>query len=90
MNRPTRKTPEWQIGPVAGQSLSRDQNGQLTLPLQVVHLGKHVATSSLLLTVAEAEQLHASLCYALDGEPMPDNAPDCRKPIQYPGGRQRF
>ncbi|MFE4945775.1 hypothetical protein [Streptomyces sp. NPDC056641] len=82
MNRPTRRTLEWQIGPVSGQSLSRDQNGQLTLPLQVVHLGKHVANSPLLLTVAEAEQLHASLCYALDGEPMRENAPDCRKPIQ--------
>ncbi|MFJ2515656.1 hypothetical protein ACIPEL_36565 [Streptomyces griseoviridis] len=48
-----------------------------------------MASPSLLLTVAEAENLHASLCYALDGEPAPDDAPDCRKPIQYPGG-QRF
>ncbi|MFF1421073.1 hypothetical protein [Streptomyces sp. NPDC058280] len=90
MKRPTLKTPEWQIEQASGQPISRDQNGQLALPLRIVHLGEHVATPPLLLTVAEAEKLHASLCYALGSEPTPDKAPDCRKSIQYPGGRQRF
>ncbi|WP_284709442.1 hypothetical protein [Streptomyces malaysiensis] len=43
-----------------------------------------------MLTVLEAEQLHAALCYALGGEPAPENAPECRKPVRYPGGRQKY
>ncbi|MEW1719360.1 hypothetical protein [Streptomyces sp. NPDC093109] len=91
MKRPTHKTkPEWQIEQAADRPITRDQNGALAVPLRLVHQGEHVATPPLLLTVAEAEKLHASLCYALDSEPTPDDAPDCRKSIQCPGGRQRY
>ncbi|WP_405891370.1 hypothetical protein OG612_06265 [Streptomyces sp. NBC_01527] len=62
----------------------------MTLPLQINRRDVPVATARLLLTVAEAEQLHASLCHALDKQPALDGAPECRKPIQYPGGRHRF
>lgn len=81
---------EWHIGPVPGLGLRRDKDGHLVLPLAVAHRGKHLALAPLELTVAEAEQLHAALCYALGGEPAPEDAPECRKPVRYPGGRQRY
>ncbi|MGW3562998.1 hypothetical protein ACWDSL_03685 [Streptomyces sp. NPDC000941] len=80
----------WQVGPVPGRGLRREGDGHLALPLQVVRSGQHVAFASLVLSVAEAEQLHAALCYALGGEPAPADAPECREPIHYPGGRERY
>ncbi|MBU3871415.1 hypothetical protein KN815_47440 [Streptomyces sp. 4503] len=80
----------WEVGPVPGRGLRRERDGYLALPLQVVRSGQHVALTSLVLTVAEAEQLHAALCYALGAEPAPEDAPECRKPVRYPGGRQRY
>ncbi|WP_229699825.1 hypothetical protein [Streptomyces kronopolitis] len=62
----------------------------MALTLQITRHEKPVATAPLRLTVAEAERVHTALCHALDQEPVPDNAPPCRKAIQYPGGRQRF
>ncbi|MGW7485836.1 hypothetical protein [Streptomyces sp. NPDC054786] len=62
----------------------------MALTLQITRHGEPVAAAPLRLTVAEAERVHAALCHALDQEPAPGDAPDCRKPIQYPGGRQRF
>lgn len=40
------------------------------------------------LTPAEAEQLHARLCYALGRRPASRSAPECRQPVQY-GPSQR-
>ena len=80
----------WEVGPVPGRGLRRERDGYLALPLQVVRAGQHVALASLLLTVADAEQLHAGLCYALGDEPAPADAPECRQPIHYSGGRQRY
>lgn len=34
----------------------------------------------------EAEHLHAALCRALDGEPTPPTAPDCRQSVQTSPG----
>lgn len=91
MSRPRTGGPEgWQVGLVPGRGLRREWDGHLALPLQVVRSGQHVALASLVLTVAEAEQLHAALCYALGNEPAPADAPECREPIHYPGGRQRY
>lgn len=81
---------EWQVGPVPGRGLRRERDGHLALPLQVVRSGQHLALTSLVLSVAEAEQLHAALCYALGTEPAPTDAPECREPIHYPGGRLRY
>ncbi|MFD7286107.1 hypothetical protein [Streptomyces sp. NPDC059863] len=72
------------------RALSRDQNGHLALTLQIARLGGQLATAPLVLTLVDAERLHAALCYALDGKPVPADAPECRKSIQYSGGRQRF
>ncbi|MFE2635595.1 hypothetical protein ACFXKX_31445 [Streptomyces scopuliridis] len=90
MSRSERGVPDWQIELAPSRALSRDQNGHLALTLQIVRLGEQLATAQLVLTMADAERLHAALCYALNGEPVPDDAPECRKPIQYSGGRQRF
>jgi hypothetical protein len=76
----------WEVGPVPGRGLRSRKNGHFELPLQV--LRPRGGGTSLVLTVVEAEQLHAALCYALDGEPAPADAPDCRKPIRSPGGRK--
>lgn len=68
----------------------RREGDQLALTLRVARHGQHVALAPLILTLDESELLHAGLCYALDGEPPPVNAPECRKAIRYPGGRQQY
>ncbi len=90
MSRTARETPGWEIAPVASKSVNRGPDGRMALTLQITRHGDLVATAPLQLTVAEAERVHAALCHALDQEPVPDDAPVCRKSIQYPGGRQRF
>lgn len=79
----------WHVGPVPGRGLRWGDDGLLELPLHVLRSGR-VSLASLVLTVAEAEQLHAALCYALGDEPAPANAPECRKPVRYPGGRKQY
>lgn len=91
MSRPRTGGPEeWDVGPVPGRGLRREREGHLVLPLQIVRSGQHIALASLVLTTVEAEQLHAALCYALGNQPAPAGVPECREPIHYPGGRQRY
>lgn len=79
----------WQVGPAPGCGLHSGKDGCLELPLHVRRPGR-AALASLVLTVVEAEQLHAALCYALGGEPVPNDPPPCRERTRYPGGRQRY
>lgn len=81
---------DWQIGPVPGRGLRRANGGKLALPLHISQGGQHRALADLELTPAEAEQLHAALCYALGEQPLPPDVPECRRPVRYPGGRQRY
>ncbi|MET7899971.1 hypothetical protein ABZS86_00295 [Streptomyces sp. NPDC005355] len=81
---------DWRIGPVPGRGLGRVNGGELALPLQIIQRGQHRAIAELELTPAEAERLHAALCYALGEQPPPPDAPECRQPVRYPGGRQRY
>ncbi|MEU5638000.1 hypothetical protein [Streptomyces milbemycinicus] len=60
------------------------------MPLHISQGGQHRAIADLELTPAEAEQLHAALCYALGEQPPPPDAPECRQPVHYSGGRQRY
>ncbi|MFI0779716.1 hypothetical protein [Streptomyces sp. NPDC021212] len=71
--------PEWKV--------RRLDDGGLALPLQISRGGQLLGTAELRLTLTAAEHLHATLCYALDGQSPPTAAPDCRKPIRYPGRR---
>ncbi|WP_275562546.1 MULTISPECIES: hypothetical protein [unclassified Streptomyces] len=64
--------------------------GELALPLQIIQRGQHRAIAELELTHAEAERLHAALCHALGEQPPPPDVPECRRPVRYPGGRQRY
>ncbi|MEU5271008.1 hypothetical protein AB0G77_21185 [Streptomyces hygroscopicus] len=85
----SRASEGWQVGPAPGRGLRPGKDGLFELPLQVLRPGR-ASLASLVLTVVEAEQLHAALCYALGGEPAPEDAPECRKPVRYPGGRQMY
>lgn len=79
----------WKVAPAPGRGLRPGKGGLLELPLHVLRPGP-ASLASLVLTVVEAEQLHAALCYALGNEPAPKDAPECRQPVRYPGGRQKY
>ncbi|WP_254885576.1 hypothetical protein [Streptomyces sp. NA02950] len=74
----------------AGLRVSPDRDGCLTVTLGIVRLGRRVALAPLVLSVDEAEQLHAGLCFALAPETPPMDAPECRKSVRYPDGRQQY
>lgn len=75
----------WVISPVPGRGLYRAEDGALALPLQISSGGRHLVVAELRLTPAPAEQLHAALCYALDGLLPPSDAPECRQPVPLSG-----
>lgn len=77
----------WRVERVEGRMVRRAADGRFALPVRIRQGGEPVAETAVLLSTAEAELLHAALCRALDGEPLPDNPPDCRYPSQ--GGHQR-
>ncbi|WP_216373012.1 hypothetical protein [Streptomyces tailanensis] len=53
----------------------------MALPLRLSRNGEHATDTELVLSLAEAEHLHASLCRALDGHPPPRDVPDCRDAV---------
>ncbi|MFH8981070.1 hypothetical protein [Streptomyces varsoviensis] len=73
---------DWAIEPAPGQRPRRTEDDRITLALRISGGGRCVATAEMVLTMAEAEQLHAGLCRALDGSPPPPGAPDCRRDVQ--------
>ncbi|MCP9206075.1 hypothetical protein [Streptomyces cucumeris] len=91
MSPDRRMTSGWQLQATpAGLRVRRDLDGCLTVPLGIVRLGKHVALAPLMLSLDEADQLHAGLCFVLAPETPPVDAPECRKSVRYPGGRQQY
>ncbi|MEU0845741.1 hypothetical protein ABZ370_40700 [Streptomyces sp. NPDC005962] len=90
MSPDCRPQSEWRLETAPVGLRVRREGDHLTLTLRVARLGQHVDLAPLILTLDESEQLHAGLCFALDGEPPPVNAPECRKTIHYPGGRQQY
>lgn len=72
----------WRIDTIPGRPVRRDQAGRYELPLWLLRDGEHRADLPLTLSPAEAEMLHAQICRALDGEPVPPDAPDCRRTVQ--------
>ncbi|MEU7234024.1 hypothetical protein [Streptomyces chrestomyceticus] len=71
-------------------AVSLEADDRMALTLQITRRGELFATAPLRLTMAEAERIHAALCHALNREAAPLDAPECRKPIQYSGGRRRY
>lgn len=76
-----RPAKRWRIERIPGKPLY-STGERMALPLWLVKAGEHVADVEFEMTLDEAEQLHAALCYALDKHPVPVNAPACRKPVQ--------
>ncbi|WP_105970482.1 hypothetical protein [Streptomyces geranii] len=76
----------WKTERIPGRPLHRTDDDRLALPLRLSRNGETTAEVELLLTTAEAEHLHAALCRALDGHPVPPTAPDCRKSTQTSPG----
>ncbi|WP_338484658.1 hypothetical protein VM636_14155 [Streptomyces sp. SCSIO 75703] len=69
-----------QVSRVPSKPVRRQGDGRIAIDLWLRRDGVFDADAALSLTTAEAELLHAQLCYALDGEPATDRVPDCRKP----------
>jgi hypothetical protein len=72
----------WRLERPTGSPLTRTEDEQVLLPLSIVKGDEEVARASVVLTRAEAEFLHAQLCRALDGQPTPAGAPECRYTLQ--------
>ncbi|MET9292768.1 hypothetical protein [Streptomyces sp. NPDC003077] len=65
----------------------RQADGSLAIRLWLRNEGRYDADVDLRLSPAEAEVLHAQLCFALDDEPVTTAAtdtPECRKPVHGP------
>ncbi|WP_045558688.1 hypothetical protein [Streptomyces sp. FxanaA7] len=72
----------WAIERPPGRPVRRTDDNRLAVPLRVFVSDGHATDTELTLTLAEAEHLHAALCRALDGEPTPPTAPECRQSVQ--------
>lgn len=76
------------VSRVPSKPVERETDGHYALHLWLQHEGKFGGDLALRLSPAEAESLHAQLCYALDGEPAAGCAdsgrrtPPCREPVQ--------
>lgn len=67
--------------------MRRTGDDRLAVPLRLNGTGdRHPTDTDMTLTLAEAEHLHAALCRALDGQPLPPAAPDCRNSVQTSPG----
>ncbi|WP_251829142.1 hypothetical protein [Streptomyces sp. ATCC 21386] len=69
-----------------GSARTPNRCNRLAVPLRLSLTDGHATDTELTLTLAEAEHLHAALCRALDGEPTPPAAPDCRQSVQASPG----
>lgn len=76
----------WTIERPPGRPVRRTDDNRLAVPLRLSVSDGHTADTELTLTLAEAEHLHAALCRALDGEPTPPMAPECRQSVQASPG----
>ncbi|MEE1766507.1 MULTISPECIES: hypothetical protein [unclassified Streptomyces] len=80
----------WTIERPPGRPVRRTADNRLAVPLRLSLTDGHATDAELTLTLAEAEHLHAALCRALDGEPTPPAAPDCRQSVQASPGTSRI
>ncbi|MDX2542339.1 hypothetical protein ACOT81_30695 [Streptomyces sp. WI04-05B] len=83
----------WTIERAPGRPVRRTDDDRIAVPLRLNRTGSGHPTdpdadtdTDMALTLAEAEHLHAALCRALDGQPPPPAAPDCRRSVQTSPG----
>lgn len=69
---------KWEIERAPRAPVRRTEDDRVAVPLQLSRDGAHTEDTDLVLSLVDAEHLHASLCRALDGHPAPSSAPDCR------------
>ncbi|WP_327296249.1 hypothetical protein [Streptomyces sp. NBC_01197] len=74
------------VSRVPSKPVRREADGSLSIDLWLRRDGAFEADAALRLTPAEAETLHAQLCYALDDTTAAlitpaTNQPDCRKAV---------
>lgn len=77
------------ISRVPGKPVQREADGRYAVHLWLQQHGRFDGDCALRLSPAEAEVLHAQLCYALGDEPVathPDHTPACRKDPQGVAG----
>ncbi|MDX2601119.1 hypothetical protein PV379_24315 [Streptomyces caniscabiei] len=72
----------WTIERNARRPVRRIGDNRLAVPLRLTRIGGDPTDTELTLTLAEAEHLHAALCRALDSQPAPPAAPECRQSVQ--------
>lgn len=72
----------WQIERTPGSRVRRTKVDQVAVPLRFSRNGEHAMDAELVLSLVEAEHLHAALCRALDGHPAPPSAPGCRTSVE--------
>ncbi|CAL9469745.1 hypothetical protein SUDANB6_02812 [Streptomyces sp. enrichment culture] len=75
-----------QVSRVPSKPVRREVDGTLAIDLWLRRDGVFDADVALRLTPAEAELLHAQLCYALDDETAALIAPEARRPECRKGG----
>ncbi|MEU6484452.1 hypothetical protein [Streptomyces sp. NPDC046887] len=78
-------TPPVQVRRVPSKPVRREEDGSIAIELWLRRERVFESDATLRLSPAEAEVLHAQLCYALDDTtadlvPLPER-PDCRKAI---------
>lgn len=72
----------WEIERAPGSHVHRTGDDSVALPLRLSRDGEHATDAELVLSLVDAEHLHAALCRALDGHPVPLSAPDCRTEVE--------
>jgi len=75
----------WRIEHTPGSRVHHTADGRMAVPLQLSHNGEHPTDAELVLSLIDAERLHASLFRPLDGHPPPADAlEDCREAVEAP------
>jgi hypothetical protein len=90
----TRRDPRLQVSRVPSKPVRRSEDGNIAIDVWLSREGAFDGDAALRLTPAEAEVLHAQLCYVLDDETAvlidPESKrPECRKGVAHVRGHRR-
>ncbi len=71
----------WRLERPKGLPLHRHEHDRVSLPLEITRNGESVVQAAIVLSLGEAEFLHAQLSHVLNQVPAPAGAPECRRSI---------